>query len=51
MLENLFKIQLKDKLEFLEKRNNNETTCLTLLDTNMKNIQRIYYYITKLIFL
>ena len=48
MLENLFKAQLKDKLEFLEKRDNNESTCLTLLSTNMENIKSIYYYIIKL---
>ena len=45
MLENLFKNQLKDKLEFLEKRDNNELTCLKLLSTNMDTIKSIYYYI------
>ena len=45
MLEGLFNKQLKDKLEFLEKRNTNESTCLTLLSTNMKTIESIYYFI------
>ncbi len=45
MLEGLFNKQLKDKLEFLEKRNSNESTCLTLLSTNMKTIESIYYFI------
>ena len=50
ILENLFKVQLKDKLELLEKRNNNEATCLTLLGKNMESIKSIYYYIIKLYF-
>ena len=45
MLEGLFNKQLKDKLEFLEKRNKNESTCLTLLTTNMESIKSIYNYI------
>ena len=49
MLENLFKDQLKGKLEFLEKRNNNESTCLNLLTTNMETIKSIYHYITYII--
>ena len=49
MLENLFKDQLKGKLEFLEKRNNNESTCLNLLSTNMETIKSIYYYLTYII--
>ena len=39
MLDNLFKNQLNDKLEFLEKRFNKESTCLTLLTTNMESIK------------
>jgi hypothetical protein len=41
-LENLFNKQLKEKLEFLEKRNSNESTCLTVLSTNMKSIESNY---------
>ena len=50
MLENLFNGQLKGKLEFLEKRNNNETTCLNLLTTNMETIKSIYHYIIYIIY-
>ncbi len=39
LLLSLFASQIKGKLEYLEKRNNTETSCLTLLDTNMKDIQ------------
>ena len=39
MLEGLFKNQLKDKLEYLEKRDTNESTCLKLLTTNMETIK------------
>ena len=46
MLEKLFKDQLKGKLDFLEKRNSNESTCLNILNTNMATIKSIYYYIT-----
>ena len=45
MLEGLFKNQLIEKLEFLEKRNTNESTCLKLLNTNMDTIQSMYNYI------
>ncbi len=45
MLEGLFKNQLKDKLEYLEKRDTNESTCLKLLTTNMETIKSIFYYI------
>ena len=45
MLEGLFKTQLIDKLEFLEKRNKNESSCLTVLNTNMDTIKSIYNYI------
>ena len=45
MLEGLFKNQLNSKLEFLEKRDNNESKCLNLLSNNMEEIKSIYYYI------
>ena len=45
MLEGLFKNQLKDKLEYLEKGDTNESTCLKLLTTNMETIKSIFYYI------
>ena len=41
MLEGLFKNQLIEKLEFLEKRNTNESTCITLLSKNMDTIKSI----------
>ena len=44
-LENIIKNQLKttlESLEFLEKRNTNEETCLTLLSSNMKSIESNY---------
>ena len=45
LLLSLFSSQIKDKLEYLEKRNTNETHCLTLLSTNMKEIEsNLYYY-------
>jgi hypothetical protein len=45
MLEALFKKLLNDSLEHLEKRNKNEMDCLTVLQTNMKNIESKYNYI------
>jgi hypothetical protein len=44
-LENIIKKQLQttlESLEFLEKRNNNEEICLTLLSSNMKSIESNY---------
>ena len=45
MLEGLINKKLKDQLEFLEKRNNNESTCLNLLKTNMETTESNYFYI------
>ena len=39
ILEKLFNKQLKEKLDELEKRNSNESACLSLLSTNMKSIE------------
>ena len=41
-LNNLFNKQLKQKLDYLEERSKNETTCLSLLSTNIKNIESKY---------
>ena len=45
MLEGLINKKLKDQLEFLEKRNSNESTCLNLLKTNMETTESNYFYI------
>ena len=42
ILEKLFNKQLKEKLDELEKRNSNESACLTLLSSNMKSIESNY---------
>ena len=42
ILEKLFNKQLKTTLEELEKRNSNESACLTLLNSNIKSIESNY---------
>ena len=49
MLEALFNKQMKDKLEFLEKRNKNENTCLDLLKKNKDTIESTYIFIIYII--
>ena len=45
LLLSLFASQIKDKLEYLEKRNTSENSCLTLLSTNMKDIESKFLFL------